>query len=64
MKYLVFVLDSNVDNPHPLTDKDKKRIMKKLDIFIDDVYKNCFSDRDIILMLYFRLNPTFNICFR
>ena len=64
MKYLVFVLDSNLDSPHPLTDKDKKRIMKKLDIFIDDVYNNCFSDRDIILMLYFRLNPTFNICFR
>lgn len=47
-----------------LTTEDIERITRKLDIFIDDVYKNCFSDKDIMLMLYLRLKPTFEICFR
>lgn len=48
----------------PLTTGDIERITRKLDIFIDDVYKNCFSDKDIMLMLYLRLKPNFDICFR
>jgi hypothetical protein len=49
---------------NPLTTEDIERITRKLDIFIDDVYKNCFTDKDILLMLYLRLKPTFDICFR